>query len=315
MPAIEASSLSKRYGDHEYSLQNVDFSVPEGEIFGFLGPNGSGKTTTVRILNGLLKPTHGEVRIFGQAVAGNEKSIHRMSGVVTETAGLYESLSATDNLRIHGGLFGMRDPELTGRISMLLSWFGLSDPNAAAKRVGSFSTGMKKSLSIARALLHKPRLLFLDEPTNGLDPEAAGAVISLIRSLVAEERITVFLCTHQLKYAEEICTRYGFISKGKMLGNGTFAELASRKGAETCLQIRGRNLSRESGGGAPGGDARGGESGAGECALPITDDADAARKIRSLVESGAEIYDARQANWTLERLYLEYRREAGDAGL
>ncbi len=303
MLAIEIESLSKRFGDHGYSLENVEFSVPGGEIFGFLGPNGSGKTTTVRILNGILKPTSGEVRIFGQAVAGNENAIHRMSGVVTELAGLYESLTATENLRIFGGLFGMRDPELGKRIAKLLSLFELSGVNATGKKVGAFSTGMKKSLSIARALLHKPRLLFLDEPTNGLDPEAADNVIRLIRALVAEESITVFLCTHQLKYAEEICTRYGFISKGRMLGHGTFAELASRKGAESRLLVRGRNLPRESGA----------EWEDGNCVLTVADDAAAAGRIRKMIEAGADIYDARQSNWTLERLYFEYRKEAKNA--
>src|SRR5690349_20815487 len=187
--------------------------IGEGEVFGFLGPNGAGKTTAVRILNGLLAPNSGAVRIYGKNVSDNLTEIHRLFGVMTETANFYEKLTGSENLMFYGRLYGFSKSECNERIKRLMSLFDISD--AKDKKVGEYSTGMKKKIALCRAFLHNPKILFLDEPTSGLDPDAARNVNTLISNAAEVEKVTVFLCTHQLKYAEEICTLYGFIDNGK----------------------------------------------------------------------------------------------------
>ncbi len=190
---IEMRELSREFG-HVKALNGFSCDVHEGEVFGLLGPNGAGKTTTVRLLNGVLAPTSGQARVLGFDPVTQGTDLRRRTGVLTETPSLYERLTARDNLTIFGKLYGVKEPKLTARVNELLDLFGLAE--RADDRAGGFSKGMKQRLALARALLHEPELLFLDEPTAGLDPEAARHVMQLIAQLSRQKGRTVLLCTH-----------------------------------------------------------------------------------------------------------------------
>ena len=188
MKAIEIQKLSKSYNGNEYALCQVSFDIPEREIFGFLGPNGSGKTTTVRLLNGILAPTSGRAAIFDKDITKDQANIHGLCGVMTETAFLYENLTGLENMLFFGNMHGMDKVDARQRSESLLKSLDLTE--SSGKKVKDYSTGMKRRLSIARALLHRPKILFLDEPTSGLDPESAKHVIRMIRQLAAEQGVT-----------------------------------------------------------------------------------------------------------------------------
>jgi ABC-2 type transport system ATP-binding protein len=186
------------------AVENLTLEVPEAEVFGFLGPNGAGKTTTVRMLSSLIAPTSGRAWINGYEVGKQDQEIRRIVGILTETPGMYERLSAEKNLTIYAQLYGIADGD--GQVEKYLRMLGLWERRW--DEVGSFSKGMRQKLAIARALLHEPRVLFLDEPTSGLDPEAAKLVRDFIEELKTEGR-TIFICTHNLDEAERLCTRIG----------------------------------------------------------------------------------------------------------
>jgi ABC-2 type transport system ATP-binding protein len=164
---------------------------------------------------------------------------------MTETANFYEKLTGSENLMFFGRLHGLSKGEIEDRIKYVMDLFDIYQ--AKDKKLGEYSTGMKKKIALCRAFLHNPKILFLDEPTSGLDPDAARNVNRLISTVARDEKITVFLCTHQLKYAEEICTLYGFIDNGKMLGFGTFSELIKNKNCSVTLEIRGKDIYPELG--------------------------------------------------------------------
>jgi len=203
----------------------VDLSIEEGEIFGFLGPNGAGKTTAVKLLNGMLQLTEGSCSVFGIEPSKAPEEIHKLSGVVTEHAQMYNNLTGLQNLMFFGEVFGIDTNESKRRALEILERLELSD--AKDRKLSEYSTGMRQRLSLARAMLHQPKILFLDEPTSGLDPESAHNVNNLIKSLAHDKGTSIFLCTHQLRYAEEICTKYGLISEGSMLAAGSLDELHS----------------------------------------------------------------------------------------
>jgi ABC-2 type transport system ATP-binding protein len=189
------------------AVQDLTLSVAEGEVFGFLGPNGAGKTTTVRMLTSLIGPTSGSAWVNGYQVGVDDQEIRRSVGILTESPGMYERLSAHKNLTIYANLYDVEDVE--GQVGKYLRILGLwsrrDDP------AGSFSKGMRQKLAIARALLHEPKILFLDEPTSGLDPEAARLVRSFIEELRGQGR-TIFICTHNLNEADRLCDRIGIFS-------------------------------------------------------------------------------------------------------
>ena len=203
----------------------MDLSIEEGEIFGFLGPNGAGKTTAVKLLNGMLQITEGSCSVFGIEPAKAPEEIHKLSGVVTEHAQMYNNLTGLQNLMFFGEVFGIDANETKRRAMEILELLELLD--AKDRKLSEYSTGMRQRLSLARAMLHQPKILFLDEPTSGLDPESAQNVNNLIKSLARDKGTSIFLCTHQLRYAEEICTKYGLISEGSMLAAGSLDELHS----------------------------------------------------------------------------------------
>ncbi|MCY6958518.1 ABC transporter ATP-binding protein [Clostridium brassicae] len=295
MNAINIENLKKSYDGQINALSNISLSIPKGEIFGFLGPNGSGKTTTVRILNGVLSATSGYAEILGIPVGKSNLEIHRLCGVMTESSSCYENLTAEQNLMFFGKMHGMDGKSLNERADFILKRLELLD--VKDKKVKSFSTGMRKRISLAIALIHNPQILFLDEPTSGLDPENARNVTRLIKELAEENQVTIFLCTHQLKYAEDICTLYGFINNGNILGLGTFDELASRKNAILQLKIRGKNISERLGFI---------HEDDGLYSKSILGDKEANALIQSILTNGGEIYEAVQQKWSLEELYFKY---------
>lgn len=298
MNAIEVMNLSKSYNSQQYALDNINFSIPEGEIFGFLGPNGSGKTTTLRLLNGILAPTKGNALICGKDISKESAGIHKLCGVMTETALLYENLSGLENLIFFGNMHGMAENDIKQRSLALLESLELTD--SSDKKVKAYSTGMKRRLSLARALLHRPKLLFLDEPTSGLDPESAMNVTKMIRQLSVEHGVTIFLCTHQLKYAEEICTLYGFIDKGSMLGFGTFDSLLKEKNSAKYLEIRGIDIPYMK---------AFKKTAEGSIRVPINSDLDVPQILSDVLSRGGKVYEARQICWDLEDLYFSFQKE------
>lgn len=215
---IHTQNLSKRFGTVQ-AVNNLDLDVHEGEVFGFLGPNGAGKTTTVRMLASLIAPSEGTATVAGFTVGKQDSDIRRNVGLLTETPGMYDNLSAETNLRIFAELYEVKD--VRGQVEKYLKMLGLWDRREDS--AGTFSKGMKQKLAIARALLHEPRLLFLDEPTSGLDPEASHLVREFISELKREGR-TIFLCTHNLDEADRLCDRVG-VFKTRLLVVDTPAAL------------------------------------------------------------------------------------------
>jgi ABC-2 type transport system ATP-binding protein len=200
---IQTENLTKKFNEN-MAVDRLNLSVNEGEVFGFLGPNGAGKTTTVRLLTSLIGPTSGSAVVNGHRLGQEDSEIRRSVGVLTETPGMYDNLSAEFNLEIFANLYDVRDPK--GQVEKYLRMLGLWDRRFDA--AGTFSKGMKQKLAIARALLHEPKILFLDEPTSALDPEAAMLVRDFIMELRKEGR-TIFLCTHNLDEADRLCDRIG----------------------------------------------------------------------------------------------------------
>ncbi len=205
-----------------HAVQDLTLEVKEGEVFGFLGPNGAGKTTTVRMLAALIHPTAGKAFIGNYQIGRDDTQIRRSIGILTETPGMYERLSAEKNLTIYANLYDV--PDVAGQAEKYLRMLGLW--NRRMDEVGSFSKGMRQKLAIARALLHEPRVLFLDEPTSGLDPEAAKLVRDFIEELKTEGR-TIFLCTHNLDEADRLCDRIG-IFKSRLITVDTPENLRQR---------------------------------------------------------------------------------------
>lgn len=198
---IKTEDLTKKFKE-TLAVDRLNLEVHEGEVFGFLGPNGAGKTTTVRMLTSLIGPTSGTAVVNGFKVGKDDTNIRRCVGILTETPGMYDNLSAEYNLRIYANLYEVKDPE--GQVEKYLRMLGLWERRF--DEAGSFSKGMKQKLAIARALLHEPRVLFLDEPTSALDPESAHLVRDFIEELRKEGR-TIFLCTHNLDEADRLCDR------------------------------------------------------------------------------------------------------------
>ena len=200
---IHTENLTKKFGN-VIAVENLNLDINEGEVFGFLGPNGAGKTTTVRMLSSLIGPTSGTATVAGFTLGKRDIEIRRNVGLLTETPGMYDNLSAESNLRIFAELYEVKD--VSGQVEKYLKMLGLWDRRSDT--TSTFSKGMKQKLAIARALLHEPRLLFLDEPTSGLDPEASHLVREFISELKREGR-TIFLCTHNLDEADRLCDRVG----------------------------------------------------------------------------------------------------------
>lgn len=303
MDAVVLKNLSKTYPNGKKAVSCIDFSLKQGEIFGFLGPNGAGKTTTVKLLTGMLTPSEGECRVLGLNPAETPEKVHDLSGVVTEHAQMYNNMTGKQNLVFYGSVFGITKAEAEKRAGSLLEQLDLEE--AGDQKLSTYSTGMRQRLSLARALIHRPRILFLDEPTSGLDPESAQNVNQLIRKLAEDKKITIFLCTHQLRYAQEICTRYGLMDQGKLLAAGTLGELRQRIDSGTILEICAAHMPEELG-----------FQKAEEMLYEnrIHRDSEIPVLVRQIVTGGGDIYSVKVRKPSLEDIYFSLTaREKEDA--
>ena len=215
--AIQTEKLTRDFGTVR-AVDAISMEVPRGAVFGFLGPNGAGKTTTIRLLLGLLEPSGGDAEVLGFSVREDTGRIRTLSGALLENSGLYERLSAEDNLKFYGRIWHRTGDELQQRIKELLLHLGLWERRKES--VGTWSRGMRQKLAVARTLLHRPELIFMDEPTAGLDPVASASLRDDLASLAQQEGVTIFLTTHNLDDAEKLCDLVCVIREGKILAIG-----------------------------------------------------------------------------------------------
>ena len=232
---IDVSHLRKRFGDNE-ALKGISFSVAPGEIYGLLGPNGAGKSTTIGILCGLVKPDGGQAWLSGIDIAQKPVDARRVLGVVPQEVALYTEFSARDNLKFFGRLYGLRGADLAMRIDRVLERVNLSD--RAKERIEGYSGGMLRRLNIAAGLVHDPKVILMDEPTVGLDPQTRASILDLVRSIAAGGAAVVYT-THYLDEAERLCDRLGIIDHGSILVEGTLQELRDAAGAREIIALRG----------------------------------------------------------------------------
>ncbi len=233
---IKAENLSKYYGKGAEikAVDELNLEVLEGETFGLLGPNGAGKTTTVRLLNCIIKPTNGTATVNGYDILKKETEVKRVTGLLAESPGLYEKLSAREFLEFMAALYDVPRDILAERIDDLLKLFGLHDRRDYL--LEGYSRGMKQKILIASALIHDPPILFLDEPTSMLDPRAALMVKDLIKTLSDTAGKTIFICSHILPIVEELCDRIGIINQGRLIALGTVGEIIAQTKAKTLEQ-------------------------------------------------------------------------------
>ena len=307
---ITATGLQKRFRALT-AVHDLSFDVGDGEIFGILGPNGAGKTTTVRMLSGLIAPSDGTATINGLELGPDSQRIRAITGILTESPGLHDKLTARQNLGYYGRLYGLRGANLRRAVDRYLGVVGMSE--AADRRVGGFSKGMRQKIAIARALLHEPDVLYLDEPTSALDPSAAKTIRDFVATLRDAGR-SIVVCTHNLDEAERLCDRIG-IMRGTLLTVDTPARLRRRNGsASVRVELVG---------------ARGPESfldllvdlpfveaarpSDGALMVEVGDPrGDNPELVRALVEAGARIVGVHEEAATLEQVYLDLVGEVGE---
>jgi ABC-2 type transport system ATP-binding protein len=224
--AIETLALTRRFGDFT-AVQSVNLQVATGQFFGFLGPNGAGKSTTIKMLTGLLAPTSGTIRILGEDFAGHSAEIKRQIGVVPEGMALFGRLTADEYLRFVGRMYGLDRATTLSRTRELLEFMQLD--GEGKKLVADFSHGMQKKLALAAAVIHGPRILFLDEPFEGVDAVAAGTLKSMLQRMIARGA-TVFLTSHVLEIVERLCTHVAIIHRGQLVAQGSLDELRAGGG-------------------------------------------------------------------------------------
>jgi len=232
-PAIETSGLTKRY-DELVAVDDVSFAVQEGEVFGFLGPNGAGKTTTINMLTGLARPTAGSIHFFGWDYSADVKKAQHLMGIVADESNLYPELDGFQNLCFSAALYGMGRREREQRARELLDTFGLA--GAARRKFAAYSKGMKRKLTIAAGIIHRPVILFLDEPTTGIDVASAREIRQLLAGL-SESGTTIFLTTHYIEEAERLCDRIAFIVEGRLVRMDTLADLVKDVQGRHIVQL------------------------------------------------------------------------------
>jgi len=235
LTVIEVDHLRKTYGSLT-AVDDVSFTAKPGEIFGLLGPNGAGKTTTISCISGLLAPTAGHIRILGHDVVREGTTARRVLGVVPQEISLYEDLSATENLNYWGGTQGMRNPVLRRRVDEVLTLTGLAD--RAREQVKQFSGGMRRRLNFACGIIHQPKVLLLDEPTVGVDPQSRVRLLDLVRAQ-ASAGACVLYTTHYMEEAESLCDRLAIVDHGKIIAAGTLAELRALLAERDLLRLSG----------------------------------------------------------------------------
>jgi ABC-2 type transport system ATP-binding protein len=230
---IRVEHLVKTFGEIE-AVRDISFDVPQGEIFAFLGPNGAGKTTTIKMLTTLLRPTSGTLEIDGLDPVTNQHEVRKRFGIVFQDPSTDDELTALENMDLHGALYHVPRRTRAERAEMLLKLFELWDRRNDP--VKQFSGGMKRRLEIARALLHTPKIIFLDEPTLGLDPQTRNQLWTHVKRLNETERVTVFLTTHYMEEADRVAHRIAVIDHGRIVAQGTSAELKQQTGSESLEQ-------------------------------------------------------------------------------
>jgi ABC-2 type transport system ATP-binding protein len=305
--AIRTERLTKRFGATT-ALDSVSLEIPQGIVYGLLGPNGAGKTTMIRLLLGLIEPSDGTAEVLGYGTETRADTVRSLCGTLLEHTGVYERLTVRDNLEYAGKIWRLPAKERRARIDTLLEKFELS--NRQNEQAGKLSKGMKQKLAIARAILHRPRLVFLDEPTSALDAVAAAALREDIASLAREEGVSVFLTTHNLTEAERLCARVGVIRSGRLIYDGTPDELRSG-GGRTRIEIAaeglGERLLEELSAVVPGILAT--ERRNGGFTVEGSPGLKAASVVRFLVERGVEVEEVKKVQASLEEAFLELLKE------
>ena len=308
--AFRTAALSREFTMKESAvasqvraLEDLTIEVPAGIVFGFLGPNGAGKTTTIRLLLGLLEPSGGSAEVLGFDTRTASQEIRERTGALLEHSGLYERLSAYDNLDLFGRIWHMPAHDRRARIHALLDRFGLW--HRRDDSVSTWSRGMKQKLAVARAILHRPQLVFLDEPTAGLDPVAAAALRDDLAQLAASEGTSIFLTTHNLTEAERLCSYIGVIARGRLLAAGHPDELRARvRGGR--VEIGGDHLDPAVVRGIAG--VLEAQTENGKLVIRIDKDARVAPIVAALVASGAGVEEVRKGAASLEEVFLSLTR-------
>jgi ABC-2 type transport system ATP-binding protein len=304
--AIHTEKLSRDFGSIR-AVDNLSLEVPAGIVFGFLGPNGSGKTTTISLLLGLLEPTGGRAEVLGFDTGTQADQIRSRTGALLEHAGLYEQLSAEENLEFYGRVWRIPAPERKRRIEELLTHLGVWERRT--ERIGKWSRGMKQKLAMARALIHRPPLVFLDEPTAGLDVVAATALRDDLAGLAAREGVTVFLTTHNMVEAERLCQQVAVIRKGKLIAVGHPDDLRAQAGGPRVEVVgdgfsdsvldRLRALPEVSGVEIQ--DRR--------LSIHLSEDMDVAPLVSLMVSGGVQVEEVRKGKASLEEVFLTLMEE------
>ena len=307
--AIRTTKLTRDFGNVR-AVDALTLEVPPGTIFGFLGANGAGKTTTINLLLGLLEPTSGQAQVLGFDSRTQGSAIRERTGALLEFSGLYERLTAEDNLDFYGRVWHLTATERQARIKELLTHVGLYDRRT--ERVGTWSRGMKQKLAITRVLLHRPTLIFLDEPTAGLDPVAAAEMHDDLEKVVASEGVTVFLNTHNLPEAERLCQQVGVIRSGKLLTVGSPDLLRRQTGRpeaevagsgftpEVLAMLRARH------------DIADAQVENGHLTLTLANQqVRMAPIVAALVEAGVQVEEVRRGQASLEEVFMTLMEEAG----
>lgn len=297
---LQTQNLTHHFSGRRPVLKEISLEVPQGAIYGFLGPNGAGKTTTLRLVLGLLSVQQGSISILGKDLKTHREEVLRQVGSLIEQPSLYGHLTAKENLEVYRRIYGVPP----GRLTQVLQMVGLQ--NTGSKKAKQFSLGMKQRLSIAVALLHQPRLLILDEPTNGLDPNGIIETRLLIQQLNVEEGVTILVSSHILAEVEKMATHMSIIHDGSLLFQGTLRDLQSMKQKQAFVQVETSNNDaamdllqsfspqRQNG----------------HLLLPFTSKVDVAAANRLLVQQGIDVYHLEQRHNDLEQMFIDLTNEA-----
>jgi len=304
--AIRTDQLTREFGPLR-AVDDLTIEVPEGIIFGFLGPNGAGKTTTINILLGLIEPTKGGAELLGFDVREHSQDIRALSGALLEYPGLYEQLSAADNLEFYGRIWRLTRSEIQVRIKDLLTQIGLWERRG--ERLAKWSRGMKQKLALARTLIHHPRLIFLDEPTAGLDVMAAATIRDDITNMAREEGVTFFITTHNMTEAEKLCHEVAVIRQGRLVAVGQPEELRRHAGSPR-LEIIGKGFNGDVINlleGLP--DVSSVELKEDQLTINFARDIDTAPLVNRMVASGVQIDEVRKGKASLEEVFITLMEE------
>ena len=302
---IQTNGLTRDFGTVR-AVDDLSFEVPAGTIFGFLGPNGAGKTTTIHLLLGLLEPTRGAAQVMGFDTAMQSDEIRSRSGALLEHHGLYEQMTAEENLDIYARIWRMNPKEGRARVLELLTSMDLWDRRK--DRVGTWSRGMKQKLALARVLLHRPKLAFLDEPTAGLDVMAANAVRDELEALAGRGEITIFLTTHNMAEAERLCSLVGVIRDGTLVAVGHPDKLRAQGGSKVVVLGSGfhdallKKLKEQP-------EVSTAEVQNDRLAIQLKEDQDIAPLVNLIVQAGGQVEEIRRGKASLEEVFLTLMQE------